>query len=60
MVVQFRSLHGKNHEAMRVPREQIACVRTGDCSSAQGVLVWEHSGLACIQVFSRQVIGERI
>ncbi|SNR59510.1 hypothetical protein [Puniceibacterium sediminis] len=60
MIAQFRIPEGVNHNATGGHQEKVACVRTGAFSTAQGKLVWERNGLACVQAFSQQFIGERI
>ncbi|ATI43949.1 hypothetical protein CBW24_17555 (plasmid) [Pacificitalea manganoxidans] len=39
---------------------QFGCVRTGAYSVVQGDLLWEENGVACVQVYSRLFIGEKV
>ncbi len=60
MFAQFHRLHRAQRDATPVNHARMVCVRTGAFSTAQGSLVWERNGIACVQVFSQQVVGERI
>lgn len=60
MFSRFTNLHGHKRQPapVPVPERRVACVRIGQHSIAQGDLVWERNGMACIQMFSQRLVGE--